>query len=97
MSIVSYVIIFLIPILFVLVAIFLGNFVGNAVTSLLDHSISELFHKSPEKLKAAGTGEKTKFIIDIQDKSYEYYENIIEDWLSYNHFSKYNKKFKDDI
>lgn len=94
MSIVSYVIIFLILILFVLVAIFLGNFVGNTVTSLLDHSISELFHKSLEELKAAGTGEKTKFIIDIQDKSYEYYENIIEDWLSYNHFSKYNKKIQ---
>lgn len=94
MSIVSYVIIFLILILFVLVALFLGNFIGNAVTNLLDHSIPWLFHTSPEKLKAAGIGEKTKFIIDIQDKSYEYYENIIEDWLSYNHFSKYNKKIQ---
>lgn len=79
----------LIFIIFILVSFF-----SKLIVNLLDHLFPELFHMSDIVIKASGVGEKTKFIIDIQDKGYEYYKNIIENWLEYNHFSKFNEEIQ---
>lgn len=49
--------------------------------------------KPIKKMRDAGSGERTKFVIDTSGKGYEYYKNIIENWLAKYNFSKYKSKF----
>lgn len=42
------------------------------------------------KMRDAGSGERTKFIIDTSNKEYDYYKNIVERWLKSNNY-KINK------
>lgn len=44
------------------------------------------------KLQKARNGGRTKFEIDIKDKGYELYKNIIDKWLDKVGFGKYNSK-----
>lgn len=48
--------------------------------------------KPIKEMRDAGAGERTKFVIDTSDKGYEYYKNVIENWLSEYNFSKYKSK-----
>lgn len=55
---------------------------------------AKIMFKPITDMKKMGSGERTKFIINTADKGYDYYKNIIENWLKSNKFSKYDKKRK---
>ena len=46
------------------------------------------------KMQKAGEGDRTKFIIDVSDKGFDYYNKKILNWLRQYNFKKYNKKRK---
>lgn len=74
----------------------IGVYIFVAVLIILVIIFTILFSKSMFKpilkMRDAGSGERTKFVIKTNEKGYEYYKNIIDKWLELN---KYKVK-KDD-